>query len=179
MLKMAQPPLPVTQTLLRHCHDVSDTVALSYEDRFLRRKKLTSQGGTGFVVDLPHTESLDHGDALELPDGTRIGVVAAQEDLLEVRGGHLLRLAWHIGNRHTPCQIESDRLLIQRDHVIAGMLAQLGAELREVREAFTPEGGAYGHGRTHGHAHGDAHGTAHGHTHSHAHDHSHSHDAAS
>lgn len=150
---MTQAQLPMTATLLRRCPDVSDTVALSYEDRFLRRKKLTSTGGRAFVVDLPHTESLDHGDALELPDGTRIGVVAAEEDLLEVRGAHLLRLAWHIGNRHTPCQIEADRLLIQRDHVIREMLTLLGADLRDVREAFTPEGGAYGHGRTHGHAH--------------------------
>jgi len=150
---MSAPTLPVTETLLRHCHDVSDTVALTYEDRFLRRKKLTATSGRSFVVDLPHTESLDHGDALELPDGTRIGIVAAEEALLEVRGANLARLAWHIGNRHTPCQIETGRLLIQHDHVIRDMLAQLGADLREVHEAFTPEGGAYGHGRTHSHAH--------------------------
>ena len=81
-------------------------------------------------------------------------------------GTDLPRIAWHIGNRHTPCQIESDRLLIQRDHVIADMLRRIGAEVIEVIEPFTPEGGAYGHGRTHGHDHSHSHGPE-GHAHSH------------
>jgi urease accessory protein len=77
--------------------------------------------------------------------------------LLEVRGRdphHLARLAWHLGNRHLPCQIEPDRLLIGRDHVIAHMLEHQGAVVVPVRVPFIPEGGAYGHGGTHGHDHG-------------------------
>ena len=62
-------------------------------------------------------------------------------------------LAWHIGNRHTPCQIEEGSLLIQNDPVIRHMLETLGATLEEVEAPFTPEGGAYGHGRTHSHEH--------------------------
>ncbi len=85
-----------------------------------------------------------------MADGRFIEIYAADEDLLEIKGD-LTRLAWQIGNRHMPCQIEAERLLIQRDHVIRDMLAQLGATLREVCEGFTPEGGAYGHGRTHAH----------------------------
>ena len=96
---------------------------------------------------------MNAGDAFVLEDGRRIGVRAAVEPLLEVTGPDLVRLAWHVGNRHTPCQIEAERLLIQRDHVLRDMLEKLGATLREVDEPFTPEGGAYGHGRTHGHAH--------------------------
>ena len=67
--------------------------------------------------------------------------------------GDLLRFAWHIGNRHVPCQIEGARLLIKKDHVIKEMLIKLGAEVGTVKEPFNPEGGAYGHGRTHSHAH--------------------------
>ncbi|MDU8928068.1 urease accessory protein UreE [Alisedimentitalea sp. MJ-SS2] len=130
-----------------------DLVTLSYDDRFLRRKKLTTVHDEAFLVDLAHTTSLDHGDAFELQDGRLIECIAAEEELLEITGPDLTRLAWHIGNRHTPCQIEVHRLLIQRDHVIHGMLSKIGASLREVVEPFTPEGGAYGHGRTHGHAH--------------------------
>ncbi|WP_164661363.1 urease accessory protein UreE [Tropicibacter sp. Alg240-R139] len=131
----------------------SGTVTLSYDDRFLRRKVLTTDQNDSFLVDLAHTTSLDHGDAFELIDGRLICVVAAPEDLLEVTGDTLPRIAWHIGNRHTPCQVEDTRLLIQRDHVIRDMLDKIGATVREVVEPFTPEGGAYGHGRTHGHAH--------------------------
>ncbi|MES0827727.1 urease accessory protein UreE [Ruegeria sp. SCP11] len=128
-------------------------VSLDYDGRFLRRKMLATDDGEAFLVDLAQTKSLDHGGILVLEDGREIEIIAAPEDLLEVTGDNLLRLAWHIGNRHTPCQIEEDRLLIQHDHVIRDMLEKLGAEIRETVEPFTPEGGAYGHGRTHGHAH--------------------------
>jgi len=130
-----------------------DRAVLSYDDRFLRRKVLTSDGGLRFLVDLEATTSLNAGDALALDDGRRIAILPAAEALLEVTGPDLVRLAWHVGNRHMPCQIEPGRLVIQRDHVIRDMLAHLGASLREVDEPFTPEGGAYGHGRTHSHAH--------------------------
>ncbi|MCO6383180.1 urease accessory protein UreE [Oceanicola sp. 502str15] len=160
----------------------ADRVRLSYEDRFLRRKVLVTEAGARVLVDLPRTTSLDAGDALVLAGGGHVAVEAAQEPLLEVRGAaeagaSLVRLAWHIGNRHTPCQVEPERLLIQRDHVMADMLARLGAVVAEVEEPFTPEGGAYGEGRTHGHDHGAQHGPeGHGHTHGHDHGHSHGHD---
>jgi len=129
-----------------------DLIVLTYDERFLRRKRLVTVHDEAFLVDLSQTTSLNHNDAFELTDGRLIEVFAASEDLLEITG-KLTRLAWHIGNRHTPCQIEPDRLLIQRDHVMHDMLTKLGATLREVHEPFTPEGGAYGSGRTHGHSH--------------------------
>ncbi|MEX5728195.1 urease accessory protein [Rhodovulum iodosum] len=141
-----------------------DTVTLSYDDRFLRRKRLVSDGGLAFVVDLAKTTSVEAGECFVLADGRKVAVAAADENLLEVRGD-LPRLAWHVGNRHTPCQIEADRLLIQRDHVIRDMLNRLGAEVAEIVAPFSPEGGAYGHGRTHAHEHG--HTTHHGHSHDH------------
>jgi urease accessory protein len=146
-------------------------VTLTYEARFLRRKKLTSDHGQSFFVDLPETTHLNAGDAFVLSDGARVRILAAAEPLLAVTGADLIRLAWHIGNRHTPCQIEADRLLIQVDHVLADMVAKLGGTATPVTEPFTPEGGAYGHGRTMGHSHGP-HDHDHDHDHHH-HDHSH------
>ncbi|RYG89148.1 urease accessory protein UreE [Loktanella sp. IMCC34160] len=143
--------LPTARSIT-HSHHVDDHVTLTYEDRFLRRKVLTTEKGERFLVDLAQTTSLGSGDSFQLDDGRLVGVVPASEALLEVTGD-LTRLAWHIGNRHTPCQIAPDRLLIQNDHVLRDMLGKLGATLRDVHEAFTPEGGAYGHGRTHGHSH--------------------------
>lgn len=144
-----------------HGHAVpAGRVVLTYEDRFLRRKLLTLADGRNLLVDLPRTTSLDNGGVLICEDGSEIAVEAKPEPLLSVSGASLPRLAWHIGNRHTPCQIERERLLIQPDHVLKAMLARLGAVLCEVVEPFTPEGGAYGHGRTHAHEHG---ATAHDH----------------
>lgn len=147
--------LPASRSLRRagKWQQADDRVSLNYDERFLRRKVLSTEQDFRFVVDLEQTSSLAHGDAFQLEDGRLVEVLAAEEQLIEVTGQDLTRLAWHIGNRHTPCQIEPDRLMIQRDHVMRQMLEQLGANLRDVVEPFSPEGGAYGHGRTHGHAH--------------------------
>ena len=140
-----------------------DIVTLSYDERFLRRKRLTTVHDLSFMVNLAETTSLQDRDLLELDDGRLIEVIAAEEPVVEITGPALTRFAWHIGNRHTPCQIEQDRLLIRQDHVIEAMLTQLGATLRRAIEPFTPEGGAYGHGRTMGHDHGPSNFNDHSH----------------
>lgn len=147
--------------------EAAETVALDYEGRFLRRRRLVSDTGRTFVVDLPETKSLEEGDAFVLEDGSLIGVRAAPEPLYEIRGPQLARLAWHIGNRHTPARIEADRILIRADHVLRRMLEGLGAKVSELEGPFQPEGGAYGMGRTLGHSHGpdDHHHHEHGHSH--------------
>lgn len=146
-------PLMLRATQVARATAAPDTVVLDYEGRFLRRKRLVSRAGLSFLVDLPETVSLDPGDAFLLEDGRLIGVSAAMEPCLRVEGP-LPRLAWHIGNRHTPCQIAEDHLLIRADHVLEGMLRGLGARVTPTMAAFAPEGGAYGHGRTMGHDHG-------------------------
>ncbi|MEM9318527.1 MAG: urease accessory protein UreE [Pseudomonadota bacterium] len=143
-------------------------LVLDYEGRFLRRKRLVSEEGQAVMVDLAETVSLGAGDALMASEGA-VEVVAAPEALIRV-AGDLPRLAWHIGNRHTPCQIAGDHLLIRADHVLEAMLMGLGATLSPVTAAFTPEGGAYGYGRTHGHAHGPADHHRADHHHAHHHD---------
>jgi urease accessory protein len=147
--------LPVAHTLYRSGHWprlATGRVILGYEDRFLRRKRLVMASGDAFMVDLAETTNLLAGDAFELDDGRLVEVAAAEESVLVIKGD-LVRLAWHIGNRHTPCQIEADRLVIRADHVLADMLRGLGATVTETQGPFTPEGGAYGMGRTMGHAH--------------------------
>lgn len=150
--------LPVVRRLMDEDadHPVVDTLTLTHDARHLRRAVVTADGGLSFLIDLPQATVLLDGDRLALADGRAVLIRAAPEALLEVRGDdphHLARLAWHLGNRHLPTQIEPDRLLIGRDHVIADMLARQGAQVTEIREPFVPEGGAYGHGGTHGHSH--------------------------
>jgi len=149
-----------------------DHVALDYEGRFLRRKRLVTTSGAGFLVDLPEVTNLTGGEAFVLEDGRFIEVRPALEPVLVI-SGDLARLAWHIGNRHTPCQIEPTRLVIRADHVLEAMLKGLGARVVSAVEPFQPEGGAYGMGRTMGHDHGHSHGHEHGHSHGPGHFHVH------
>jgi len=132
------------------------TVTLGYDDRHRRRLQLLSDAGEAFLLDLPRAGVLAEGDGLALSDGTWFAVRAAPEPLLEVTAATpelLARLAWHIGNRHLPAQIERGRLLIRDDHVIAAMLERLGATLRRLDAPFTPEPGAYDAAPAHRHHH--------------------------
>ena len=170
----------------------ADTVVLDFDDRHRRRMAMTATRGLEFLLDLENAVALRGGDALVLDDGRLIEVVAAPEPLLEIRGNdphHLVRVAWHLGNRHLPTQIMAKGLRIRRDHVIEAMVKGLGARVIEIEAPFDPEGGAYA-GGGHGHAqedhaahdhsphdHGDHHhhdehcDHEHHHGHSHAHDH--------
>ena len=130
-----------------------DFIELSYDERFLRRKKLTSYNGIEFLVYLKNTISLKKDDMFKLDSGLLINVRYKIEELLEIKGNNLMHLIWHIGNRHIPCQIEENRILIQNDKVIEEMILRLNGQTKVVLEAFDPEGGAYGIGRTHGHRH--------------------------
>jgi len=128
-------------------------ITLEFEARFLRRKRMVTDCGIPFIVDLPETVSLDAGDAFLLDDGRQIIIHAAAEPVVEIRHKNLAKIAWHIGNRHTPCEIRQDYLVIRRDHVLEDLLVRLGTTLAKTEAPFNPEGGAYGVGRTHGHAH--------------------------
>jgi urease accessory protein len=137
-----------------------DQVVLDSDERHRRRVTLTGEGGTSFLLDLPHATVLHDGDGLVLDDGGIVRVVGRPEPLIEIAtsSAHdLARLAWHLGNRHTDVQIVGERLRIRRDHVLEDMLAKLGAQLSPIDAPFEPERGAYEHG--HDHAHSHDHGT--------------------
>lgn len=124
----------------------SEIVVLDSRERHLRRKLVTLHHGDEVLVDFDRPVKLRDRDCLILDDGRQVEVIAAEEDLIEVRGHnveHLIRLAWHIGNRHLEAQIEMDRILIRDDRVIAHMLEHQGANVANVRETFEPEHGAY------------------------------------
>lgn len=177
----------------------ADTVVLDFDDRHRRRMAMMGTRGLAFLLDLENAVALRGGDALVLDDGRLVEVVAAPEPLVEIRcrdPEHLVRVAWHLGNRHLPTQITARGLRIRRDHVIEAMVKGLGARIIEIEAPFDPEGGAYaggGHapapasgahehaGHDHSsHAHGGHHDHGHRHDehcdHDHDHGHSHAHD---
>jgi len=146
------------------------TIVLDSHDRHMRRKVITTDRGDKVMVDLPEAVLFSDGDTLVLEDGRTIAIVAAREKLYDIRPSAnvpISHLAWHLGNRHLAAQIEAERILIRRDHVIRDMLLGLGATVIEVTERFQPVHGAYHH---HEHDHG------HAHDHDHEHDHHHDHD---
>lgn len=138
-----------------------DVVEIDFDRRHRRRILLTTVAGHELLLDLPHAVRLRDGDGLVLDDGRIVAVRARAEPLTEVHAhdaAALVRIAWHLGNRHLPVQLLGERLRIRRDHVIEAMVEGLGGHVEAIEAPFDPEAGAYagGHTQTHrGHAHDD------------------------
>ena len=135
-----------------------DQVLIDFDRRHRRRILLRTEGGLEVLLDLPQAVRLRHGDGLQLEDGGIVRVVAQPEKLLEIHAhsdAELVRIAWHLGNRHLPVQLLGDRIRIREDHVIEAMIGLLGGHLDKIEAPFDPEAGAYAGG--HSHSHGDDH----------------------
>ncbi|MET0363334.1 MAG: urease accessory protein UreE [Sphingobium sp.] len=157
-----------------------DTVRLDHDQRSRRRMVFRTEMGASILLDMARPAALRDGDALTLEDGSRVTVEATAEALLEIRAvstAELVRIAWHLGNRHLPTQLvpgpDGGTLRIRDDHVIADMVVGLGGACEAILAPFDPEGGAYagGAGSAHGHSHD--HGDHDHHHHNHHHDHAH------
>jgi urease accessory protein len=136
----------------------ANAVTLDFESRHRRRIRLTLDDGEMILLNLPKAVAMSDGDGLQLEDGRWVRVQASKERLVEIRHpnpAQLVRLAWHLGNRHLPTDVCGQLLRIRPDHVIEGMLRDMGADLRTVAAPFQPEGGAY-EGHSHGHHAGEA-----------------------
>ena len=137
------------------------TLTLDFDARHRRRIRLAADEGEEILLDLPKAVAMADGDGLQLEDGRWLVVQAAGELIVEIRHkdpNQLVRLAWHLGNRHLPTEIRDQVLRIRPDHVIEHMLCRFGAELKKLQAPFQPEGGAYGdYGHHHDHSDGGHH----------------------
>src|SRR5215212_1875988 len=105
-----------------------DSVILKGDQRRIQTGHLTGVNGTLVGVMLPEPVLLRNGDALELDDGSAVEVVIEPEPLVEIRGNdltHLARLAWHLGDRHVPVQMLSNRLRMRRDPTLESLVKGL------------------------------------------------------
>ena len=127
-------------------------VALAFDDRHRRRLRLETTAGEALLLDLEEAVAMGDNDGLCCEDGGWVRVRAKPEPVLRVAANspeELARLAWHLGNRHTPAEIRAGSILIRPDAVLARMLRALGAEVSEALAPFQPEGGAYTAGHRH------------------------------
>ncbi len=130
-----------------------DRVVLDAADRVRRRIVLTSEGGVKLLLDFTEPLMLHDGDGLVLDDGSIVAVAGQAEPLIEISANsslELVRLAWHIGNRHTDAQFTGNTFRIRRDHVLEEMVKGLGGTLKPVEAPFDPEPAAP-HGGHHHH----------------------------
>ncbi len=128
---------------------VQDRVVLDFDARHRRRTRLLTSANRDVLLDLDMAAHIRDGDGLVLTDGSLVLVTARAEPLFEITARDrdlLVRIAWHLGNRHLPVQLAAGALRIRADHVIAQMVRGLGGEVSAISAPFDPEGGAYDHG---------------------------------
>lgn len=134
-----------------------DRVLIDYDRRFRRRIVLNTILGAEVLIDLPQAIRLRDGDGLLVEAGV-VRVCAQAEELMEIHAhedGELIRIAWHLGNRHLPVQLLDGRIRIRADHVIGEMVEGLGGHVDSIQAPFDPEAGAYAGGGHHHHHHDD------------------------
>ncbi|WP_158162457.1 urease accessory protein UreE [Grimontia hollisae] len=129
------------------------TVHLGIDSRIKSRLRVTLDNGSDAGLFLPRGLTLRGGDVLVSPNGEKVRVVAAKENVSTVHAdnGHLLtRIAYHLGNRHVPLQVGDGWVRYQHDHVLDEMAGMLGGKVVVEMAPFEPEAGAYG-GHSSGH----------------------------
>jgi urease accessory protein len=132
-----------------------DRVTLDADDRTRRRIVLTGEKGIQALIDFDKPVTLRDGDGLVLEDGSIVLVAGRKEKLAEITAASprdFVRLAWHLGNRHTDVQIEGMRIRIRCDHVLEEMLRGLGAKVMPIEAPFDPQA-TMPHSHSHGHGH--------------------------
>ena len=129
------------------------TVSLAFNDRYRRRIRLTDDTGEDFLLDLAEPRQFGDGDGMVLEEGGILAVRAAPETVIDIMcrtTEEKARIAWHLGNRHTPMQVlDKGNLRILQDHVLEQMVQGLGASTRRLTAPFEPEGGAYENSQAH------------------------------
>lgn len=133
---------PSTQPLLGQ-------LALNAHERTqTRRRFFWDEQSCSVVLDLPRGTVLHPSDLLQASDDTIIQILAKPEPVLTVTATdphQLLRVAYHLGNRHAPLEVQPGYLRLGYDSVLEKMLQQFPITLCRETAPFAPETGAYHH----------------------------------
>ncbi|NCN67897.1 MAG: urease accessory protein UreE [Piscirickettsiaceae bacterium CG_4_9_14_3_um_filter_43_564] len=129
-------------------------LVLTFKQREKSRLKVSLATGEEIGLFLPRGSILKEGSVIASDSGAYLKIVAAPEKVSTVTSddGHLLlRIAYHLGNRHVPLQVEPTWLRYAHDHVLDDMVRLLGGQVVVEDQPLQPESGAYGGGHSHDH----------------------------
>jgi urease accessory protein len=125
-------------------------LSLAAEERTRSRYRFETPDGQALLLRLPRGTVLQDGDLLQAETGEIIQIEAKPEPVLTITASNplsLLRVAYHLGNRHVALEIALHYLRLSPDPVLKGMLEQMEVVITEEIAPFQPEIGAY-----HGHS---------------------------
>ncbi|AWB33619.1 urease accessory protein UreE [Orrella marina] len=136
-------------------------LALTSHQRNRSRLACLLPDGQGAAIILPARQSMHPGDRLLSACGCHcVEIVAANEPLLRIEADSpfaLMRVVYHLANRHVPAMLLPEAVLIEPDTVLADLVLRLGARVNRVEAPFVPESGAYAGSHEHGSGHAHLH----------------------
>lgn len=127
-------------------------IRLTFNERQRNRLALMLPDGQAAAIVLPRGQFLQSGDVLLSNDGKALVVQACSEQLMLITADTrlaLMRLIYHLANRHVRAMIQDSAVLIEPDAVLEQMVKQLGGHVEMVQAEFEPEAGAYAGGHHH------------------------------
>ncbi len=133
-------------------HPKAQAVRLSCNERQRNRLAIMLQDGQAAAIVLPRGQFMQPGDVLLAGDDKALRIEAAVEPLMKASSQTslgLMRLIYHLANRHVRAMISIDAVFIEPDPVLAQMIQALGGQVEAVEAVFEPEAGAYAGGHHH------------------------------
>ena len=120
----------------------------SNERRILRGKRLTDCDQE-LILQLPREGKLKDGDILSTNESNfYVEIIAKTENLIAISSKskiELIKIAYHLGNRHVEVEIEEDILLTKSDYIIENTLKNFDVDIVNTQKKFFPEKGAHSH----------------------------------
>jgi len=135
---------------------VTEVLALASQDRQRSRLAAMLPSGKAAAIVLARGVFLEPGDVLGSESGETLKIEAADEALMRIRATSafdLMRIVYHLANRHVKAMLSKDAIWIEPDPVLAVLITRLGGEVESVVAPFVPEGGAYVTGQDQQHHH--------------------------
>ena len=124
-------------------------LTLSSDQRRVFRGRRQSDCNQEIQLQLPRDGKLNDGDILRTNHKTLfVQIIAEKENLLEITARtnlELIKVAYHLGNRHVEIEINENTLFTKRDYIIEELLKNFDVDLLKVKKKFYPEIGAFHH----------------------------------
>ena len=122
-------------------------LTLSSNQRRIFRGKRKSDCNQEIHLQLPRGGKINDGDILVTNHKNLFVQISAQkENLIQITAKtnlELIKVAYHLGNRHMDIEMNENILLTKNDYVIQELLKNFEVNFIEVEKKFFPEIGAF------------------------------------
>ncbi len=140
----------VTDWIKQNCHEGNFlNLTLSSDQRRIFRGKRKSDCNQELQLQLPRQGKLNDGDILRTNQKKLfVQIIAQKENLIEITAKanlELIKVAYHLGNRHVEIEINENILFTKSDYIIEELLENFDVVFSKVEKKFFPEIGAFHH----------------------------------